>query len=267
MGIMNYAQLIKDEVQGKDATLAEFAGEIIIETERIAGVVRGLSAFAARDIAVRVSIPVTDLVESALTPIRATLTHDGTTLEVDMPDELPAVVCDRGQIAQVLTSLLSNARDALNERYPGHHEDKKITITVRVLGNAPGGSASSTTMPHTQTAAEDIGPPDAGPRSQIRLTVEDHGTGIAPDVREHICEPFFTTKDKSVGAGSIGKGMGLFVSYAVMQEHDGALSVESEPGNWTRFHVDLPVADAAPNGCGSATEEGPPWQDSLNETP
>ena len=126
-------------------------------------------------------------------------------------------------------------------------------------------------MPPTQTAAEDIAPPaitqaaasvtdkgtsagDIAPPSVpdtehrtlnaehfLRITVEDHGTGIAPEVRERIFEPFFTTKDKSVGAGSIGKGLGLFVSYAIVQEHGRALSVESDPGNWTRFQVDLPV--------------------------
>ena len=144
----------------------------------------------------------------------------------------------------MLTSLITNARDALNEKYAGRDEDKKISLTARVLGNAPGGAASSTTVPHTQTAAEDIGPPEpSGPRSQLRITVEDHGTGIPPDVREHIFEPFFTTRDKSVGAGSIGKGLGLFVSYAVVQEHSGALSVESDPGQWTRLHVDLPSAE------------------------
>ena len=81
----------------------------------------------------------------------------------------------------------------------------------------------------------------ASDRCRIRMTVEDHGTGIPLDVREHIFEPFFTTKDKSVGAGNIGKGLGLFVSHAIVQEHGGVLSVESEVGQWTRFHLDLPA--------------------------
>ena len=93
--------------------------------------------------------------------------------------------------------------------------------------------------------------------------MEDHGTGIPLDIREHIFEPFFTTKDKSVGAGSIGKGLGLFVSHAIVQEHGGELSVESpsaalppspgssgeasragDPGQWTRFYLDLPAVPA-----------------------
>ena len=141
MGIINYAQLIKDRLQGKDANVEEFADEIAIEAERIAGIVRSLSAFATRDAAVRVSIPVSDLIESALAPLREPLTHSQIALEVDVPDNLPSVVCDRGQLAQVLTSLLNNARDALNEKYPEHDYDKVILV------NAEGGRKMGTPKP------------------------------------------------------------------------------------------------------------------------
>jgi signal transduction histidine kinase len=229
MGIINYAQLIKDRLQGKDEALEEFADEIVIEAERIAGIVRGLSAFATRDTATRAVVPVSEFIDAALSPMRAMLTHDHITLAVDVPDDLPTVLCDPRQIEQVLTSLVSNARDALNEKYPGHDENKKVVI-----------SATEVTM--------SLGNADRRIRA-VRLTVEDHGTGIPEAVQSHIFEPFFTTKDKSVGAGSIGKGLGLFVSYAIVQEHEGSLRVESpstalragEGGQWTRFHIELPV--------------------------
>ena len=91
MGIINYAQLIKDGLQGKDETVTEFAGEIVIEAERVAGVVRGLSAFASRDTTSRAPVPVSDLVESALAATREALTRAQITLEMDLPDELPTV--------------------------------------------------------------------------------------------------------------------------------------------------------------------------------
>jgi PAS domain S-box-containing protein len=223
MGIINYAQLIKDRLQGKDEALEEFADEIVIEAERIAGIVRGLSAFATRDTATRAVVPVSDLVESAISAARATLTRDHITLAVDVPADLPAVSCDRRQIEQVLTGLLANARDALNEKYPGSDENKIVRIGARTIAELQNAGA------------------DPSSQSAIRITVEDHGTGVPDAVREHIFEPFFTTKDKSVGAGNIGKGLGLFVSYATLQEHGGVLSVESAVGQWTRFDVDLPV--------------------------
>jgi PAS domain S-box-containing protein len=236
MGIINYAQLIKDRLQGKDEALEEFADEIVIEAERIAGIVRGLSAFATRDTATRAVVPVSEFIDAALSPMRAMLTHDHITLAVDVPDDLPTVLCDPRQIEQVLTSLVSNARDALNEKYPGHDENKKLLITARIVVSSES-HVSATEQPQPNTDR------------RLRLTVEDHGTGIPEAVQSHIFEPFFTTKDKSVGAGSIGKGLGLFVSYAIVQEHEGSLRVESpstalragEGGQWTRFHIELPV--------------------------
>jgi PAS domain S-box-containing protein len=230
MGIINYAQLIKDRLQGKDEALEEFADEIVIEAERIAGIVRGLSAFATRDTATRAVVPVSEFIDAALSPMRAMLTHDHITLAVDVPEDLPTVSCDRRQIEQVLTSLVSNARDALNEKYPEHDENKKLLITARIVVSSES-HVSATEQPQPNTDR------------RLRLTVEDHGTGIPEAVRSHIFEPFFTTKDKSVGAGSIGKGLGLFVSYAIVQEHGGVLSVESSVGQWTRFDVDLPVGE------------------------
>jgi PAS domain S-box-containing protein len=241
MGIINYAQLIKDRLQGKNEVLVEFAGEIVIEAERIAGIVRGLSAFATRDIATCVAVPVSDLVEAALSAKRATLSHDHITLTVDVPADLPTVSCDRRQIVEVLTGLLSNARDALNEKYPGHDENKKVVIsaTKMTMSLVNGDlSLAKENEPNNQSPITD----NADRRIRaVRFTVEDQGTGIPDAVREHIFEPFFTTKDKSVGAGSVGKGLGLFVSYATVQEHGGVLSVESEVGQWTRVHVELPV--------------------------
>ena len=70
----------------------------------------------------------------------------------------------------------------------------------------------------------------------IRVTVEDHGTGITPEVRERMFDPFFTTKSRDRGTG-----LGLSISYGIVQEHRGVMSVETEPGRFTRVHVDLPV--------------------------
>jgi signal transduction histidine kinase len=70
----------------------------------------------------------------------------------------------------------------------------------------------------------------------IRLTVEDHGCGIPEAIRQRIFDPFFTTKPHDKGTG-----LGLSISHGIVKDHDGALSVESEPGQWTRFYVDLPA--------------------------
>jgi PAS domain S-box-containing protein len=75
---------------------------------------------------------------------------------------------------------------------------------------------------------------------RIKLRFADTGTGMKEEVRERIFEPFYTTK------GVHGTGLGLAVSYGIIERHRGMFSVESQPGKGTTFHIDLPVADHQP---------------------
>ncbi len=68
------------------------------------------------------------------------------------------------------------------------------------------------------------------------ISIRDTGRGIPPELRKHIFEPFFTTKDVGKGAG-----LGLSVSYGIIQQHQGRVEVESEPGKGSTFIITLPV--------------------------
>jgi len=81
----------------------------------------------------------------------------------------------------------------------------------------------------------------AGERSLIELRVDDDGRGIQPDDLPRLFEPFFTTK------GSKGTGLGLAVTWSIIEAHNGTIDVLSEPGRGTSFIVRLPLANA--NGC------------------
>ena len=70
------------------------------------------------------------------------------------------------------------------------------------------------------------------------IEVADTGTGIEPENLGKIYDPFFTTK----GVG-MGTGLGLAVSYGIVQEHAGAIAVESEVGRGTTFRLEFPVAE------------------------
>lgn len=208
-GILNYAQLIQDRLPG-DSPLTEFTGEIMHETQRVAVIVRNLLTFARNEKQSHSPARVADIVEAVLSLVRTVIRRDQITLSVNVPADLPQLKCRSQQIQQVIMNLVTNARDALNERYPAHHPDKVLSLDARLFEKAG--------------------------RRWIRLTVEDRGTGIQPEVRERIFDPFFTTKGRSQGTG-----LGLSISHGIVKEHHGEWTVESEPDKFTRMHVDLPV--------------------------
>ena len=204
-GIMNYAQLIADELPA-DSPLQQFSANIIKETNRVSQVVRNLLSFARQNPQQRSPANLNDVIKSVLTLVQSVIRHDQITLEVEVPEGLPQMECRSQQIEQVLLNLLTNARDALNEKYPAYHEDKIIRVTARLF---------------EQDGAR-----------WIRTTVEDHANGIPPGVRDRVLDPFFTDK---------GTGLGLSISHGIVKDHQGELHFETETGRGTRFHMDLPV--------------------------
>jgi PAS domain S-box-containing protein len=210
-GIMNYAQLILDQL-GPDSPVSEFAREIEKETNRVAAIVRHLLSFARPDKGEHSHEQIGDILSANLSLFRSVLQGDQIKLQLDVPADLPAIRCRGYQIQQVIMNLLTNARDTLNEKYTSPDPDKMITITAREMSHHASGERL------------------------VRLTVEDHGTGIDPKVREHLFVPFYTSKRPGAGTG-----LGLSISHTIVKEHGGELSVESEVGKWTRFHVDLPI--------------------------
>jgi len=210
-GIMNYAQLIAKRLAA-DSPLREYATEIMKETDRVSLIVRNLLAFARQEKREHELANVSDIVKTSLSLIQTVMRHDQITLAVDIPKDLPKVKCHSQQIQQVLMNLLTNARDALNEKYPGYNEEKIIRITAGLIKK------------------------DGKP--WIRMTVEDRGPGVPQEVGGRIFDPFFTTK---LGKG--GTGLGLSISHGIVKDHGGELHFETEIGHHTRFHLDLPVTE------------------------
>jgi len=188
-----------------------FASRISAETGRVNDIVHNLLGYARQEVdAPSTPARMADIVESTLSLIRTTLRHDGIRLSVDVPADLPQVSCRPLQIQQVLMNLLTNARDALNERHPGKQNDKRIDIRAVVVTHDG--------------------------REWIRTTVEDSGNGIDPARMDRLFEPFYTSKDPGHGTG-----LGLWISYGIVRSHHGTITAQSEPGCFARFDVDLPL--------------------------
>jgi len=206
-GVINYAQLIHDRIEGRK--LKEWASGIVAEGERMAGIVSQLLSFAHRDTGERSIADVRDIVLAALAIVRNVFEADRIRVEKELPEGLPEIRCHSGQIQQVVINLLMNARDALNERYPNGNDGKILRISLE--------------------AVED--------RAWVRTTIEDHGVGIPREEIDRVFEPFVTTKPRGHGTG-----LGLAISQGIVADHGGRLSLESEPGAYTRARIDLPAA-------------------------
>jgi PAS domain S-box-containing protein len=160
-GMINYAQLISERTE-KDA-LREFAGGIVDEGNRVATIVRNLLAFSRQQKESHSPARIADIVAATFSLIGAALRKDGIQVVSDVPEGLPPIRCRSQQIQQVLLNLLTNARDALNSRYEGFDDDKTLRVTA--------------------------GRVEHDGRAWIRLTVEDHGTGIPAEIVDRIFAP------------------------------------------------------------------------------
>ena len=143
------------------------------------------------------------------------------------------IEADVGQIEQILTNLVVNARDAMPD-------GGAITIETRA---AVLDAADVAAAPHAH----------AGPH--VAIVVRDTGTGMPDDVLSRIFEPFFTTKEEGRGTG-----LGLAIVYEIVQQAGGILRVASEPGRGSTFEGFLPRRDGEIDSAGAHPVQagGPP---------
>jgi two-component system cell cycle sensor histidine kinase/response regulator CckA len=156
------------------------------------------------------------------------------TLTFDLPSQLPAVMADATQLRQILMNLVINAAEAIGDR--GGH----IAIATGVADI------------NAATLARAVGGAGRKPGAYVFVEVRDTGPGMTPDVLAKIFDPFFTTK-------FTGRGLGLAAVLGIVRGHEGALHVESTPGQGTTFRLLLPSIPAAPAPPARVTTANP-WQ-------
>ena len=210
--VMGRAKMISSgEVEG--AEVGECARIISQQAQHMTRIIRQLLDFARRTAPRRAPEDLRQLVARTLGLLRPLAAKR----QVELLNEVPegcVLEVDPGQLQQVLTNLVVNGLQA--SKRPG-------TLRLRA-------------EPVRATPPADVGGPEA---DWMRLDVEDQGEGIAPEVLPHVFEPFFTTKE--VGEGT---GLGLAVSYGLVQDHGGWISVRTQLGQGSCFSLYLPRGGA-----------------------
>ena len=190
--------------------------EIRRAAQRSADLTRQLLGFARKQAANPRVLDLNETVDGMLRMLRRLL---GENVQLSwMPGaRLWAVKIDPVQVDQILANLATNARDAL----------------------AGGGRVVVETQNLTVAAGSKTLPEDCPPGDYVVLTVSDNGNGIPAEIRDHLFEPFYTTK--ALGEGT---GLGLATVFGIVKQNAGAITVESPPQKGATFRVFLPRATA-----------------------
>ncbi len=190
--------------------------QILKASERSRDLVRQIMAFSRRKGGEARPLKVAPLLRETCEMLRASL--PGTIrMELNLGTESDTVRADPFLVRQVVVNLVNNAAHAM-----------------RKDGGILAVELSSITL------GPDSLPDNAmGPGRYVRLTVQDAGTGIAPEIQGRIFEPFFTTHEQGQGAG-----MGLAMVYGIVKGYNGMIDVESAVDKGSKFTVLLPQADA-----------------------
>ncbi|MBN1621975.1 MAG: PAS domain S-box protein [Endomicrobiales bacterium] len=201
--ILGFAQTVARRVNNEKDPFYIPLKSIEREAVRCKKLVGDLLTFSRVSKTGREPVDIKLLIDETLTLIESKCRVKNINLKRDVADKLPVITANKNQIQQVIVNLCNNAIDAMQN-------GGDLTIKAVVEG---------------KDASEGV-----------RIEVTDTGHGIPLDIRERIFEPFFTTKE--VGQGT---GLGLGISYEIVQKHGGKIEVESEVDKGSVFRIILPV--------------------------
>lgn len=210
-GIINCAQILLNKSKNGSRE-KDIASRIIKEGNRIASITSRLLSFARMDnfIEKKTIVNIGEVLSDTFILTETQLQKEDIKIRIDLPRGLPGIIAHPQQIQQVFLNTIINARYALNQKYPGTHDDKILEILGEkiVIDDHP----------------------------YVKITFCDHGIGIPTHVKDKVMEPFFTTKPRGVGTG-----LGLSISCRIIQDHGGKLMIDSIEGKFTKVIIMLPA--------------------------
>ncbi|BCS53726.1 PAS domain S-box protein [Geobacter sp. SVR] len=229
--ILGYCTLMRQNAVADSETRFNL-DQVIVSAERAANLTQGLLAFSRKETLNSQPHNLNEIVRN-LQRFLIRIIGEDIRLESVCCDKPLRVFVDQAQIDQVLMNLATNARDAMPK----------------------GGLLNITTSECDLDAAFVERHGEGVPGRYALITVVDTGSGMDEEIRKRIFEPFYTTKD--VGKGT---GLGLSIAYGVIKQHNGFITVSSEPGRGTTFKIYLPLLGQEPVAHGrdySAPSLGP----------
>ena len=210
--ISSYTQMLGKQLRMDEAAQARLGpviDKITQQTFRASEIVNGLLNFSRMSTVDFVRLDLNQVVRETVLLLEHQMRSSAVAVTTDLAPDLPEISGNRGKLQQVMVNLILNARDALN--------------------------GTQKPLVHLRTRRDG---------QQVVLEVSDNGSGMPPEVIRKIYDPFFTTKAQPSEGQRKGTGLGLAVTYGIVQEHNGTIGVTSEVGEGTVFRLDFPVLEA-----------------------
>ncbi len=211
-GVINYAQLLKNH-SDQETKEHDLANRIIKEGDRISQIVKQLLFLSKDDQGDLKKVDITEVLSESLALIGSQLNSDGIDISITLSENLPKISGRQQQLEQLFINILSNARYALNRRYPQNDTDKRVEVKLNCE--------------------------KTDSKLCLVVRIHDRGIGIPADLLNKVLQPFVTSKSSSEGTG-----LGLSISNDIVNSHGGSLNIESEEGVYTQVVIRFPVQGA-----------------------
>jgi len=222
--ISSYTQMLAKQLKADPNSqhLTPVLDKITKQTFRASEIVNGLLNFSRTGSGDIGRVDINTMLRDTANLLEHQMRSGRVEIALDLEPNLPAIQGNLGKLQQVVVNLLMNAKDAMQDRGAGH-----VTVATE----------------HRSGIVE------------IRVT--DDGAGMSPETLRRIYDPFFTTKGTPKEGQRKGTGLGLAVTYGIMQEHAGKIHVESTVGEGTEFRLEFPAADHVATRPTESTTETP----------